>query len=74
MNQSGVFCFILKRKKGFYMASLKVHFIPKRKFNRRAHKGVCGQQFVELTYKTELVTCERCKQSESYKGEKNDNS
>lgn len=48
------------------MALLKVHFIPKKKFNRRAHKGVCGQQFVELTYKTDLVTCERCKQSPAY--------
>lgn len=52
------------------MASLKVHFIPKKKFNRMAHKAVCGQQFVELTCKTELVTCDRCKQSEAYKSAK----
>lgn len=52
------------------MASLKVHFIPKKKFNRMAYKGVCGQQFVELTYKTELVTCDRCKQSPAYKAAK----
>jgi len=49
---------------------MKVHFLPKRKFHKRAYKGVCGQKWVEITYKTDLVTCERCKQSPAYKAAK----
>lgn len=48
----------------------KIHFLPKKKFHKRAYKGVCGQKWVDITYKVENVTCERCKQSAAYKAEK----
>lgn len=53
--------------------TVKTHFVPKRKFNKRSYKGVCGQKFVDITYKTELVTCERCKQSPAFKSESKTN-
>lgn len=46
---------------------LKVHFVPTRRFSRRAYKAECGKQFVEITCVAKLVTCERCKQSREYR-------